>query len=207
MPYSDIISQLKEIKDANCLTNRDVSEGSGVPLGTVNRVFSGSGGDFRYETMQPIIRFLGEYGSISEELPEDPKILESESYPNHTAEIALYERMLELANQRHAEELTEVRKAHAERLEKQREGYEDRLAKLREVSNERLEKQRETSNERIREYRRWVKILSIALGVMVVFVMTMLVIDVLHPGTGWIQRALGGGMDAAKTVWHGIWQT
>lgn len=88
MQYSETISELKSIKEAKGLTNRDISEGSGVPLGTVNRVFSGGGADFRYETtLKPIIRYLGE---LDDPLPSNVRMLQVDD----PAIIALYKTII-----------------------------------------------------------------------------------------------------------------
>lgn len=49
-----IVDDLIRIKMENGLTNAQIAEMSGVPLGTINRVFSGTNGSHSYATIEPI---------------------------------------------------------------------------------------------------------------------------------------------------------
>lgn len=165
------------MKEERGLTNRNIAEGSGVPIGTVSRVFSNNGSDFRYETLQPIIQYLGSCKAMPADSPEQQ---EAEICHDSSAEFELYERMIEMCNEHYKGELREVRAAHAERLERMSSDYEARL-----------QNEQSTSNKRIREYRRWVMILAIALGLTVSFVFLLLVLDLFNPHIGWVQRLAG----------------
>lgn len=61
MPYT---KKLNDLKDELDLTNRDISERSGVPLGTVNRIFAGQTENPSFEAIAAIVRAMG--GSLDE---------------------------------------------------------------------------------------------------------------------------------------------
>lgn len=52
-------------------------------------------------------------------------------------------------------------------------------------------REQSTSDKRIQEYRRWVIILAIALGIAVTFVFFLLVLDLFNPHIGWVQGLAG----------------
>ena len=85
-----IVEELKKIKEENGLTNADVAQMSGVPLGTVNRVFSGTNGSHSYATIEPIKRALEPLAK-----PEEVQIMHEEKNKVLVGEIErLYEKML-----------------------------------------------------------------------------------------------------------------
>lgn len=53
-----IVGKLKEAKTEKSYTNQDIADLTGVPKGTVDRVFAGRNTNFKYETLQPIIELL-----------------------------------------------------------------------------------------------------------------------------------------------------
>jgi len=85
-----IVEELKKIKEENGLTNADVSKMSGVPVGTVNRVFSGTNGSHSYATIEPIKEAL-----LPLAKPEEVRHMHEEKNKVLVGEIEkLYERML-----------------------------------------------------------------------------------------------------------------
>jgi len=59
MDISEQVFICKDLKHELKLTNQDVANGSGVPLGTVNRFFGNKNTDFRYDsTVKPIYDYL-----------------------------------------------------------------------------------------------------------------------------------------------------
>ena len=78
-----IVDDLLKIKKENGLTNAQIAEMSGVPLGTVNRVFSGTNGSHSYATIEPIMAALQPLAK-SEETQKKPSGIER-----------LYERLLD----------------------------------------------------------------------------------------------------------------
>lgn len=85
-----IVEELKKIKEENGLTNADVSKMSGVPIGTVNRVFSGTNGSHSYATIEPIKEAL-----LPLAKPEEVQSMHEEKNRVLIGEIErLYEKML-----------------------------------------------------------------------------------------------------------------
>lgn len=71
-----LIDLCRAAKEDRHLTNKDIADGSGVPLGTVNNLFRSSTHSPTVETIGPICSFLdvsmdGFFGKTSPE-PEDP---------------------------------------------------------------------------------------------------------------------------------------
>ena len=71
-----LIDLCRVAKEDRHLTNKDIADGSGVPLGTVNNLFRSSTHSPTVETIGPICAFLdvsmdGFFGKTSPE-PEDP---------------------------------------------------------------------------------------------------------------------------------------
>lgn len=68
--------------------------------------------------------------------------------------------------------------------------YERVIASLKDRHAEELERMRITYAERIREYRKWVMTLAIIVGLLITFIMSLLLIDILNPDVGWIRKIL-----------------
>lgn len=84
----DLISELRAIKEKKGLTNKEISDGSGVPLSTVSRIFSSSSNcDVRYETLKPIARYLG---GLDDATPEDAQASQSDD----SRILALYQSII-----------------------------------------------------------------------------------------------------------------
>ena len=58
MYVKDMVKDLKIIKQKKGLSNQDIADATGVPIGTVSRVFGNQQQNFKYDTIQPIISFL-----------------------------------------------------------------------------------------------------------------------------------------------------
>ena len=58
MVPSELIKWCKERKTSQHLSNQKLSELSGVPVGTIDRILSGSYNEFRYSSIQPIVAIL-----------------------------------------------------------------------------------------------------------------------------------------------------
>ena len=86
-----IVEDLKRIKEENDLTNSDVAAMSRVPLGTVNRVFSGKNVSHSYATIEPIKEAL-----LPLAKPEEVRELHEEKNKVLVGEIErLYEKLLD----------------------------------------------------------------------------------------------------------------
>ena len=55
---ANLIEWCRERKQFLHISNAQISEGTNVPKGTIDRLFSPGNTDFRYSTMQPIVFFL-----------------------------------------------------------------------------------------------------------------------------------------------------
>ncbi len=88
-----ISTQLKHLKDLRKLTNQQVSDLSGVPIGTINRIMSGQTDNPSFQTVCDIVMAmdgsLDELVGIKEATPLQEKKLASNEL------IQLYESMLE----------------------------------------------------------------------------------------------------------------
>lgn len=88
----DLISELRAIKEKKGLTNKEISDGSGVPLSTVSRIFSNNNNrDVRYETLKPIIRYLGDF---DDPIPEEVSVPQ----PDDSRILSLYKAIIEEKN-------------------------------------------------------------------------------------------------------------
>lgn len=58
MNAQEVLDWCRKRKTVVAFTNSKLAELSGVPLGTINRLFSGDPSDFKYETVRPILRCL-----------------------------------------------------------------------------------------------------------------------------------------------------
>lgn len=67
-----IVEKLKAIKKEQKLTLEQISERSGVPMGTVSRVFGNVHYDFKYETIKPIAKALIGFDDLDDPEVENP---------------------------------------------------------------------------------------------------------------------------------------
>lgn len=71
----EIINDLKITKKKKGYTNKQIAEATGIPEGTVSRVFSSKDYNFKYDTIKPIVDYLMMDDFYDEEvknpLPED----------------------------------------------------------------------------------------------------------------------------------------
>lgn len=58
MTAHELIEWCKERKKRLGMSNAKLSELSGMPKGTIDRLFAGTHADFKYETMRPLVRVL-----------------------------------------------------------------------------------------------------------------------------------------------------
>lgn len=133
-----IIAKLKELKDQCGLTNQQIADKAGLSAATVQRYIAGNAKDAPVESARKIIEAMGGDADEVLGLLSPPK--------DHSAEIALYERMLDSMSKSHSDQ--------------------------------------------VKEYRKWVRTLAILVGVLVLFIMCLLLIDILNPNVGWFRKAL-----------------
>lgn len=53
------LDRLNEMKKQRGVTLKDISEGAGISIGTVNKLFSGQTDDPKIGTLRPIVHFMG----------------------------------------------------------------------------------------------------------------------------------------------------
>ena len=84
MSSHEIIEWCKKKKTLLHITNEALANMSGVPVGTINRIFAGKGSDYYYETLRPIIKAL-----VSGDWAEDncPNIEETEEIKERSKDI------------------------------------------------------------------------------------------------------------------------
>ena len=153
-----IVEQCKEIKRKLGYTNQFIAEQSGVPEGTVSRVFGSKQYNFKYDTIQPIVAFLAEMdvdGALSQ--------------PNNDV-IALYEDIVAGKNR----ELAELKAEHKTEVNNIKAEHRAAVAELR------AEHQKET--ERVRKTNRHLRtVLCVIIGILVV----LAIIDLSFTSFGW----------------------
>lgn len=75
LPAKELLEWCRNRKDDLNISNARLSEMSGIPKGTIDRIFSSNGTDFRYETIRIIVKSLvGEdmgYGDCPHKQPEN----------------------------------------------------------------------------------------------------------------------------------------
>lgn len=69
MDTPQLFDWLKEAKKLRGLTNKDISEATGVPAGTVDRIMAGKHSEVKRSTLQPITSYLARL--YEETLPPD----------------------------------------------------------------------------------------------------------------------------------------
>lgn len=68
---SELISWCKARKKELNLSNQDIAEKTSVPIGTIDRIFSGKYSEFKYSSIQPVISFLVGYNKETPQPEED----------------------------------------------------------------------------------------------------------------------------------------
>lgn len=83
MSANELIEWCKKRKAILKINNEKISELSGIPKGTINRLFGGGKYDFYYETMRPVIKVLVSGEWQAPRCPEESKAPE----PSETVEL------------------------------------------------------------------------------------------------------------------------
>ena len=153
-----IVEQCKEIKRKLGYTNQFIAEQTGVPEGTVSRVFGNRQYNFKYETIQPIVLFLAEVDAEGELSQPSSDI------------IALYEDIVAGKNR----ELADLKSEHKDAINALKAEHRTAIAELKK------EHQRET--ERLRKTSKHLRtVLCIIVGILVV----LAIIDLSFTSFGW----------------------
>lgn len=85
--------RLNKLKEEKGLTAKEIAEASGVPLTTVNRIFSGQTPDPCYSTVCKLLDVLG-----ASDDDKNALLVENSDVEHYNAMIALYERGLAQRN-------------------------------------------------------------------------------------------------------------
>lgn len=169
-----IMEHLQRLKNDCGLTNQQIADLAGYSTATVQRYLSGTAKDAPVETISRIILAMG----------GDPKEILGDDVPpqDRSAEIALYERVLDGISRLHAAELEQLHAAYSETM----------------AANERaLEDLRAIQKDQLRYYRRWLRVLSITVGILFLFIIALFLIDITSPSVGWFRKIL---YTSARTI-------
>lgn len=161
MSATELLEWCKSRKAHMGLSNGRLAELSGMPKGTIDRLFAGQHVDFRYETIRPLVKALTG-GQWSGSPCPDP-------HDNDTA--ALKEKAERLARN------NMLLQAHIDRDNEQ---HQKELEFLRDQI-----KHEQANGD---GYKRTVIILSIMLGISLLVIIAALIVDRLNPDVGFFWR-------------------
>ena len=78
---AELVKWCKVRKKELSLSNQDIADKTGVPAGTIDRIFSGNYSEFRYSSIQPVIAYLIGFNKDTPE-PEDEESEQAQYYYN-----------------------------------------------------------------------------------------------------------------------------
>ena len=78
---SELIKWCRQRKKDKGISNAEISERTGVPMGTLDRVLSGNYLEFKYSSIQPVLTFLLEVDEATPQ-PEDEESEQEQYYYN-----------------------------------------------------------------------------------------------------------------------------
>lgn len=149
MDINAVIDGIIERKEQVGMTNQQISDASGVPRTTVNRIL-------QKQTPNPSVKTLADIAvAVGYDIsPVQPAVLQ-----DHTkdAYITYLQEALEAERKLRDKEKAELR-AHYNML--------------------------------LAEKNRWIRYSFFALIILIVFIVSWLIVDILHPSAGWIQREI-----------------
>lgn len=103
---SELIKWCRQRKKDKGISNADISEKTGVPVGTLDRVLSGNYLEFKYSSIQPILTFLL---GVEEDTPQ-PEDEESEQEQYYYNTIEGYKLVLKNKNHQIAQLKMDIEK-------------------------------------------------------------------------------------------------
>lgn len=164
MSAPELLHWCKSRKAHMGLSNGRLAELSGMPKGTIDRLFAGEHVDFRYETIRPLIKALTGGQWSGSPCPD----------PNDNETAALKEK---------AERLARNNMLLQSHIDRDNEQHQKQLEFLREQI-----KHEQASAD---GYKRAVVTLSIMLGVALLLIAAALIIDKINPDKGffWLEEA------------------
>lgn len=168
LPVSDLIAWMRIRKDALRLSNAEIAEASGVPKGTVDRIFASSGpSDLRVTTAQPIVRVLA--GCTMDDLTCSP--LADASLAGHVAHLEDTISRLEAENKRQSAYIEQMRETARCDIERAKQEEKVSLDYMKALANRRM---------------RIITVLSAVLAVAVLTIFAALVLDWIDPHRGFL---------------------
>lgn len=166
-----IAGKIKEMKIRSGMTNQQVADKSGVPIGTVNRVMADQVQNPNFETISAIVMALG--GSIDEIVGHAPTIPPAENAAE-LEKLSQAEQIVPQEQLQRKESPTDYLSSDLVR------GYEMLL-------DERL-KVIAAKNQLIEEKNQWIKRLFILCCILVAVIIGILIFDMANPNLGFFQR-------------------
>lgn len=157
------MDDLRKMKQASGMTNQQIADASGVPLGTVNRVMSGQTRNPTTDTAAAIREVL-EGATAEEPQPDEPE--QPPEIDCHTCPRDMPTR----------QDYAQMSASYQQLLQR----IEDRFRAALDSRDKQFAAERAV-------YARWLRVLAIACAALVLFVMLLLVIDITNPNVGWVR--------------------
>lgn len=157
------MDDLRKMKQASGMTNQQIADASGVPLGTVNRVMSGQTRNPTTDTAAAIREVL-EGATAEEPQPDEPE--QPPEIDCHTCPRDMPTR----------QDYAQMSASYQQLLQR----IEDRFRAALDSRDKQFAAERAV-------YARWLRVLAIACAALVLFVMLLLVIDITNPHVGWVR--------------------
>lgn len=177
---SVILDELQWMKERSKLSNQQIADLSGVPLTTVQRVLSGSVKNPGYDTVSAIRSVLEKH------LPHDEPPAFPSVCPLRFEGLATSDDIVQLRTQYHDT---------LARIEAQ---FSSALAS----KDEQFQKERDEHADRIKSKERWLVRISIVCCALILFIMTVLIVDLANPTIGWFRAAYI--KDTISSVWGDV---
>lgn len=179
------MDDLRKLKQASGMTNQQIADASGIPIGTVNRVMSGQTRNPTTDTATAIREAL-EGATAEEPQPEEPEQPTVDTC--HTCPRDMPTR----------QEYAQMSEAYQRLLQRIEDDFGVALTS----------RDAQFAAERA-HYAHMIRVLAIACAVLVLFIMLLLVIDIANPNMGWVRAALlNGASDTSRATvfagWPGI---
>lgn len=166
-----IAGKIKEMKLRSGMTNQQVADKSGVPIGTVNRVMADQVQNPNFETISAIVMALG--GSIDEVVGHTPTV----TAPAEAAE---------------PEKSSQPSQTVAQEQPQQKESAPDHVSSDLVRGYEMLLEERlkviAAKNQLLEEKNQWIKRLFILCCILVAMIIGVLLFDVVNPDLGFFQH-------------------
>lgn len=182
-----VAEYLGKLKKKTGLTYEAIAEKAGRSESTVKNLFFAKVDDPRLDTVSPIVYALG--GSIDEMLNPE----KSKDEMKETSVIALkdsYEHQVSLMKEAYENQVNNIRSHYEQHHEDLKENFEKRLSDKRELIESLQEQMKEVKNgesQQIKDLKKANLIKNIIIAVFVVGVVTLFILELMHPEHGWLR--------------------